>query len=223
MLMGRKLAVTLGFAGLLLVAFGAGCRGFFVAPTLTSITINPTAPSVQVGSTATIQAYGVNNDGSGAYLTSGVSWSSSDDTIVTVSGTGSATLTGLATGTATITASDESVTSTATATAFVTISAIAITPTSISLTTTDSAGAALEVYANNNSTAPADNLSATAIITVYSDYASLTIAPGVTCSYPGSGTTQLCTTSDATAGTYTAVATYTGSTLTAMATITVTN
>jgi hypothetical protein len=79
------------------------------------------------------------------------------------------------------------------------------------------------VYANNNSTAPADNLSATAIITVYSDYATLTVASGVTCSYPGSGTTQLCTTTDATVGSYTAVATYTGSNLQATATINVTN
>ena len=88
---------------------------------------------MQVGTTTTLKAYGVNSDNQGNYLSSGVSWSSSDDTIATVTGTGSATLTGVASGTATITASDESVTSTATVTSYIVISAISISPTNPSM------------------------------------------------------------------------------------------
>ncbi len=77
MLAGKKLPLTLAFTVLLIAAFGAGCKGFFQPPTLTSITINgPT--SVQVGSTITMSAYGVNSDNQGSTLQSGVSWSTSD-------------------------------------------------------------------------------------------------------------------------------------------------
>jgi len=221
MLMGRKLAVTLAFAGLLLVAFGAGCRGFFVAPTLTSITISPTAPAVQVGTTSTLSAYGVNNDGSGSYLTSGVSWSSSDTTIATVSGTGSAQLTGVSTGTATITATSEAVTNTASATVFITISAIAMSPTSANLSTGSGTQAFL-VYANNDPTLtnPADNLSSGATLTVtLAGQAVTTIA----CSYVSSDSppNQVCTASVASPGSYVVTATYPGSNLTATATLNV--
>ncbi len=221
MFVGRKLWLTLAFTVLMALAFGVSCQGFFVKPTLTSITISPTAPAVQVGTSATLQAFGVYNDGSSAYLTSNVSWSSSDPTIATITGTGSATFDALTVGTTTITAGSQAVTSTATATVFVTISAIGITPMSISLTETDSEGAPVTVYANNDPTLsnPNDDLSPTATITVYQ---AGTVATGVFGSYPGTGTTQLCTTTDATPGTYSAVATYPGSTLQATATITVT-
>jgi hypothetical protein len=221
MFVGRKLALTLAFTVLVALAFGVSCRGFFVKPTLTSVTISPTAPAVQVGTSATLQAFGVFNDGSSSYLTTGVSWSSSDPAVGTITGTGSATFDALTVGTTTITAGSQAVTSTATATVFVTISAIGITPTSVSLTSTDSAGQAVTVYANNDPTLsnPNDDLSPTATITVYQNG---TIASGVTCSYPGTGTTQLCTSVDASAGPYQAIATYPGSTLQATATITVT-
>jgi len=108
-----------GFSLLLVAAFGAGCKGFFTDPTLTSITINgPT--SVQVGSNASLSAFGVNNQGQGATLTSGVSWSSSDPTIAEITGTcatqpcGGVSVLGVAAGQVTITASDQSVTNTAT-------------------------------------------------------------------------------------------------------------
>src|SRR5208283_4971902 len=59
MLIGRKLALTLAFTVLVAVAFGVSCRGFFVKPTLASITIQPATPSVELGQTATLQAYGL--------------------------------------------------------------------------------------------------------------------------------------------------------------------
>ena len=46
MFTGRRLPLTLAFAVLIGLAFGASCKGFFVDPTLTAITISPTAPQV---------------------------------------------------------------------------------------------------------------------------------------------------------------------------------
>lgn len=117
---GKKLPLTIAFTVLLVAAFGAGCKGFFQPPTLTSITINPANPSVQVGSNVSLTAFGVNSDGQGATLTSGVSWSSSDPTIAQITGScatatcGGVSVLGVAAGQATITAGDQSVQNTAT-------------------------------------------------------------------------------------------------------------
>ncbi|MGA9475680.1 MAG: Ig-like domain-containing protein [Terriglobales bacterium] len=117
---GKKLPLTIAFTVLLVAAFGAGCKGFFQPPTLTSITINPIGPTVQVGSDVSLTAFGVNSEGTGATLTSGVSWSSSDPTIAQITGScatepcGGVSVLGVAAGQATITAGDESVTNTAT-------------------------------------------------------------------------------------------------------------
>jgi len=116
---GKRLPLTIAFAVLLVAAFGAGCKGFFTSPTLTSITINgPT--SVQVGSNVSLSAYGVNSENQGATLTSGVSWSSSDPTIAQITGScatqpcGGVSILGVAAGQVTITAGSQSVTNTAT-------------------------------------------------------------------------------------------------------------
>jgi len=211
---GKRLPLALAFGVLVAAAIGAACNGFFVNPTLTSLTINPTNPSVQVGTSVTLQAYGVNSNGQGNYLTSGVSWSSSDITIATVTGSGSASLTGVGSGTATITASDQSVTSTVTATAYVVISAISMAPTSQSLTGTTGTGTvSYTVYANNNNI-PANNISSGANLTV-----ALNGTPATTigCSYNSADLKQDCTASVAPAGTYVVTATYPGTTLTATA------
>ncbi len=103
MLNGRRLPLTLAFAGLLLVAFGAGCRGFFVKPTLSSITVTPATATLQTGSTGNTQqytAFGTFNDGSTG--NPAVTWTSSDTSVATISAAGLAT--SVATGTATITA-----------------------------------------------------------------------------------------------------------------------
>src|SRR6266446_984699 len=126
MLTGRKLALEIAFTALVALAFGAGCRGFFVKPTLASITINPTAPSVPLGSTITLSAFGVDNESPpvGSTLTSGVSWSSATPTVAVLTGTcatgtcGSATIQGFAAGTSVITAASQSVSNTATLTVF---------------------------------------------------------------------------------------------------------
>src|SRR5208282_1942457 len=108
---GRKLALTVAFTALVAVATGVSCKGFFVNPTLASITIQPTTPSVQLTDSVTLQAFGVDNESPpvGSYLTSGVSWSSSDPSIAIITGScatktcGSVSLQGVAIGTSTIT------------------------------------------------------------------------------------------------------------------------
>jgi hypothetical protein len=116
----KRLPLTIAFTVLVVAAFGAGCKGFFQPPTLTSITINPTNPTVQVASNVSLTAFGVNSEGQGATLTSGVSWSSSDPTIAQITGScasepcGGVSVLGVAAGQVTITAGDESVTNTAT-------------------------------------------------------------------------------------------------------------
>ncbi|MFY9675269.1 MAG: Ig-like domain-containing protein [Terriglobales bacterium] len=118
-LAGKKLPLTIAFTVLLVAVFGAGCKGFFQDPTLTSITIDG-ATSVNVGSNVSLTAYGVNSNGEGAILTSGVSWSSSDPTIAQITGScasqtcGGVSVLGVSSGQVTITAGDESVTNTAT-------------------------------------------------------------------------------------------------------------
>jgi hypothetical protein len=231
MLTGRRLALTLAFTVLVALATGISCRGFFVNPTLTSLTINPTAPNVQVNSTLGLTAFGVYNDGSSATLTGGVSWSSSDPTVAAIIGScatqtcGGATLQGLQTGTTTITAGSQSVTATATATAFLTVSQLTIAPTSQSLATNESTTPDPFIVSAVTSTGTID-ISNVAVLTP-----SLmgTVSTDIQCVYETSNPTGgtggagiYCSDQGAaTAGTYTLTATYTGTTLTATATLSV--
>jgi hypothetical protein len=48
MLTGRKLRLVLAFAVLVVLAFGASCKGFFPKPTLTSIAVGPANPTIPV-------------------------------------------------------------------------------------------------------------------------------------------------------------------------------
>ena len=130
MLTWRKLPLTIVFAVLVALAFGAGCRGFFPKPILQSIAINPTAPQVSVGKTQNLQLFGTYDDGTRSPVTSGVSWSSVPASVATVTGTGSATLTGVTSGSATITASAQALSATATATVIGNVTAITVSPTS---------------------------------------------------------------------------------------------
>jgi|HubBroStandDraft_5_1064220.scaffolds.fasta_scaffold06393_6 hypothetical protein len=220
MFTGRKLALTLAFTAFVALAIGPSCQGFFVPPTLTSITINPTAPSVQLGLSTTVQAYGVNSNQQGMNLTGGVSWSSSDETIATVSGSGSAVLTGVAVGTVTLTASSQSVTNTATATVFITVSSMTITPSSQSITGLAATTPQPYIVKVNGTT----DISNSATLTAYLNG---TASTDVTCSYAitgptGGGPGLYCSgDGDEGVGVYQLIATYTGTTITAKATLNV--
>jgi hypothetical protein len=210
--MRRKLKLIGAFAALGTLALAVSCRGFFQNPTLSSLTINPSAPNVQVGDTTGLKAFGVYNDGSGGYVTSDVSWSTSDASVATVTGTGNATMTGVTNGTATITATAQSVTGSATATVFLVITSLKITPTSANYSASGVVQA-FQVFANSNI-----NVSSTAIITPFQNGVTATT---FTCTYDQVSAID-CTDSSAVVGNYQFVASYTGSSLTATATVSVT-
>jgi hypothetical protein len=218
----RKLQLLATLATLFLLAFGVGCKGFFVNSPISSITINFTNGSaVELTKTTNLNAYAVNQDGSAGNLTSGVSWSNcvdtGDSTTIdgTVVGTGSAILTGVALGTCTITASSQSISGSATATIFITITQIAINPNAASLSGTGGTASGslnFTVSANNNAT----DITNGASLTVSQ---SGTLVTTITCSYQAPN--QVCVATNALPGTYQVVATYPGTTLTATATLAV--
>jgi trimeric autotransporter adhesin len=105
MFSGRKLPITLAFAVLLGLAFGASCKGFFVDPQLTAIGVSPATQTITDGTTNNTQqftAVGTFDDGS--HHSTSVTWGVTppDGSIATITTGGLATGTGV--GTATITA-----------------------------------------------------------------------------------------------------------------------
>jgi uncharacterized protein YjdB len=94
---------------LLLLAL-MSCHGFFTAPVLTSLKVDPTGGIVAAGSTQQFTTIGVNDDGSTGNV-SDVTWQSSDETIAKVSTSG--VVTGVAKGNAKITAASGSLTGSA--------------------------------------------------------------------------------------------------------------
>ncbi len=102
MFSGRKLPLTLAFVVLIGLAFGASCKGFFAGSTLSSFVISPTNPTVPLGGTTQMQAFGTNSDGSPAGdVTTKVTWSSKAPGTISV-GAKTGLLTGVALSTSTV-------------------------------------------------------------------------------------------------------------------------
>ena len=123
--MSKRPVLPLLALAVLVALAGISCRGFFVNPTLSSITVAPQNASVNIGSTLQFTATGVNNDGTNASLHN-LSWSSSATTIATITSAGLAK--GVASGTATITATDGGVTGSSTLTVGSTSNTLTISP-----------------------------------------------------------------------------------------------
>ena len=66
-----------------MLALAASCRGFFVNPTLQSITVTPSTGKVAPAGTIQMTATGTFDDGSTSNVTSNSSWQSSDTTVAT--------------------------------------------------------------------------------------------------------------------------------------------
>jgi trimeric autotransporter adhesin len=125
----KKVQIASAFATLLLCALAVGCKGFFVNPTLTTVTVGPTA-TINQGGTVQMSAVGSYNDGSTQSLTK-VFWSSSPTSVATISSSG--LVTGVSVGDATITGASGTVSGTATVTvALSNVTGITVTPTSTS-------------------------------------------------------------------------------------------
>jgi len=125
---------SLFFAAVLLtLAIGAGCTGFFVNPTLSSLSIGPQDQTITVPNTLQMSATGTYSDGSTKDLTGKVSWSSGTTSCATINSSGLVSPVKSITGICTTTISAASGTVTA-ATTTVTVSEG--TPLSILLTFT---------------------------------------------------------------------------------------
>jgi trimeric autotransporter adhesin len=86
MFTGRKLPLTLAFTVLVALAFGVSCRGFFPKPTIASFVINPTNPTVPLGSTLQMHAFGTDSNGNPTGdITSKITWSSKASGIISIS------------------------------------------------------------------------------------------------------------------------------------------
>jgi hypothetical protein len=119
------------FLVVLLSVFGPGCNGFFVNPTLTSITVGPSATINQNG-TVQMSAVGTYNDGTTKSL-SDVFWSSSDTSVASVNNSG--LVTGITPGSSTITGASGTVSGTATVTVSIAnVTGLTISPTSSNAT-----------------------------------------------------------------------------------------
>lgn len=123
----RRLLVT-GIA-IVVCLTGAGCSGFFINPSISSIYITPASATLAVSNTQQLTATATYSDGSQGQLTGNtVGWSSSNTAVATVTNGG--LVTGVATGTATITATAQGVSGTASVTVTV------MNLTTIQITTT---------------------------------------------------------------------------------------
>jgi Bacterial Ig-like domain (group 2) len=104
-MMANKLKLVSSIVVLLALALLAtSCDGFFVDPTLTSVSVGPQNLSISLNEESQMSATGTYDDGSQKTLTSGVTWSSSDPAVVSV-GQSSGKITGMSFGSATISGS----------------------------------------------------------------------------------------------------------------------
>jgi hypothetical protein len=85
----QKLRLAGAFAALAALALAVSCTGFFPNPTITSFTISPTSPTVPLGGTTQMHAFGTdsNNNPTGD-ITSKITWSSKNNGVVSVSSAG---------------------------------------------------------------------------------------------------------------------------------------
>jgi trimeric autotransporter adhesin len=90
MMPGSKLKTQFitALATLSLLALMAGCKGFFVNPTLTSLAIGPSSPTITKSQTQQMAATGTYDDGSTKDLTGRVTWTTSDSDCATINANG---------------------------------------------------------------------------------------------------------------------------------------
>jgi hypothetical protein len=143
--LNRNPRILATFAALSLLSLAVGCKGFFVNPTLTSITVAPTSASIIQGGTQQINATGNFNDGSTKDLTGSASWTSSATDVATVSKGGLVTAAATIAnppGTATITATSGTITASST----ITVNTGPLTAITIATTTPNPAAGQTVVF-----------------------------------------------------------------------------
>jgi hypothetical protein len=212
MLTGRKLPLTLAFVVLVGLAFGASCKGFFVDPVLTSITISPASPQVELSKTQQLTVFGTYDDGSRKQVKSGVNWSTAPTGIASIDPQTSI-MTGQTVGTTQITADAQGLTATATGTVFEVVTKLSINPT----TTSGKQGTTVNFTVSDQSNNNVSNLA-----TVVAQQGGTTVTT-INCTFDDTLNVQACAIdSTAATGDYNIVATYPGFSGNATATLTVT-
>ena len=149
--MSQKVRLSGAFAVLATLALAASCRGFFVKPTLSSISVGPASASIQTGSTNnTVQMFATGTFNDGSTGNPSVTWGISPTSTATISTNG--LVTSVATGTATVTATanqNTSITGTQTVTVTVgCIQTISVTPTSGTISNGGTTSVSLTAKAN---------------------------------------------------------------------------
>jgi Bacterial Ig-like domain (group 2) len=123
--LNHKLRLLGALAALSLLALAVSCTGFFVNPTISSLSVGPVSPTIETGTTGnTVQmtVFGTNNDGSTTTSPS-VSWSITPTSVATIDTKG--LVTSVSTGTASVTAtSNQNPSATGTQTVTVTVGCI---------------------------------------------------------------------------------------------------
>lgn len=213
----QKLRLAGAMAALATLALAISCRGFFVNPTLTGVSVGPSGVTLNINQTFQMTATGTFNDGSQKTLTSGVVWSSSAPSTVSIGQT-SGIATGLQSGTSTITASSGGCSAcTGTATVSVVLSGVS------SITVNPSAGSATRNQTTAYFTAtavPGGDITQAATWNVVDSSGTNQNANFAIAFVAGSGEGFL-PSSAATVGTYTINVTYAGTTAVGKATLTV--
>jgi hypothetical protein len=130
----RKLQLLAALTVLLLCALGVGCKGFFVNPTLTTITVDPPSPQVSQGGSQQMTATGTFDDGSVSTSVAHLSWSSTPTSVATINSS-SGLLSAVSVGSATVTASSANITGTTTVTVVLAnVTSIQVAPSSATIT-----------------------------------------------------------------------------------------
>jgi hypothetical protein len=216
-----KLRLFAALAALAALALAASCRGFFPAATLSSITIQPSAPQVAFStpSQAPLQVWGTDSNNNRSQVTSGVSWSSLSPTIVSIDAN-TGVPNGLALGTGQVQASVQGLTAQATATVYITnVTAITVNPKQASISI---ASTTLTQSFSALATVGTSSLDVTSGATFVLSPAN----SNVTCALNTANTpnTYDCTATATSSaeGTYTLTASYPGTSVTGQATLNVT-
>jgi hypothetical protein len=147
----RKCALMIA---IILLTIAIACKGFFVNPTVSSVTVSPSTNNLQIGMAQQLTALANNSDGSTKDVTGLAVWSTSDTTgtFVTVSKTGVVKALQNTTSAITITATYKGFSGTATVTVgaaqTVTITCASCSGNSISLSANGGTGSAINLSSN---------------------------------------------------------------------------
>lgn len=208
-MLANKFRLIGSLAVLLTLALAASCTGFFVNPTLTSVSVGPQNLSLTINQTFQMTATGTYSDGSQKTLNSGVTWSSSDSSTVSVGQT-SGQVTGLQNGSATISASSGGCSScsgsTTVTVAIQGVTSITVTPSNQSVTVN---GTPVFFIAKANNSIDISNPSDGTTWTVV-DSTNTDQTANFTLSFVSGSGEGIAAGSSATAGGYTVKATYNG-------------